>query len=194
MSSAYAQDTDVPWLLACLLPLVHICETVPHVVWTSKTAETSFTSIDCALGRLRPLTSSVIVLAMDNHNILVVSDDDQLASFAKTRVSDAFNGASSSPGRAVGELAGKAIGSRRHETRRDEARLPRLWGVHQQALERGAHPWGPCCDMFNTWRQANDDTYPKSPIGKVDGDLLSHSANAAARLRVQSTLAGLNLS
>lgn len=93
----------------------------------------AITSIDCALGRLRPLTSSVIVLAVDNHNILVVSDDDQLASFAKTRVSDAFNGASSSPDRTVGELAGKAIGSRRHETRRDEARLPRLWSVHQQA-------------------------------------------------------------
>lgn len=55
-----------------------------------------------------------------------------LGFFAKTHVSDAFNGASSSPGRALGELAGKAIGSRQHETRRDEARLPRPWKVHQQ--------------------------------------------------------------
>lgn len=99
----------------------------------------AITSIDSALGRLWPLTSRVIVLAVDHHSILVFSDDDQLPSFAKTHVSDALNGASSSPDRTVGELAGKAIGSHRHETRRDEATLARpSTGVLKEAPSLGA--------------------------------------------------------
>lgn len=154
----------------------------------------AITSIDCALRRLRPQTSRVIVLAVDNHNILVISDDDQLPFLRENSCLRRFQRGIQQPRQGRGRIGRK--GNRepptRDETRRSETAS--TLGCSSTGAQKRRHPWGPCCDMFNTWRQANDDTYPKSPIGKVDGDLLSHSANAAARLRVQSTLAGLNLS